>query len=391
MTDQPQKQEIQTSVAAAPKQDTVQQALEKMKPQFQMVLPKHLTPERLCRVALNACHATPKLLECDRKSLFSAVMRAAQLGLEPDGVLGQAYLIPFKRSFKDARGEWQSVMEVQFIAGYKGLIDLARRSGDVSNIIAKEVYANDGFSIDWSQEIPFIHKPLMTGDRGEVTHFWAMARFKDGGFHWDYLTKAEVEAIRDKGNGSKNAVWKDYFVEMGKKTAIRRIAKYLPMSVQKAAMTEDLIDAGKSFHQDSYGEIVIDGDVVREDAAAETAPKAGNAAVKDRLSKAKAAGANPETGELPQDDVPSGLRKKNAATPIPMKPLAGNAAENDWDGWAAEFVKQCEATTASVALSALYSHNSGVLEQMEKRRPETYAKCESAYSENGARIEKEAA
>src|SRR5580698_9848339 len=150
--------------------DTVRAALEKMKSQFQMVLPKHITAERLFRVAMTAIQQTPKLLECDRQSLYSAVMRSAQLGLEPDGILGQAYLIPFKG-------------KVQFIAGYKGLIDLARRSGEVSNIIAKEVCENDEFDVDFSKEIPFIHKPQLHGDRGRVTHFWAMARFKDGGFH----------------------------------------------------------------------------------------------------------------------------------------------------------------------------------------------------------------
>ncbi len=115
---------------------TVGAALEQMKPQLQAALPKHITPERLVRVALSAIQNTPKLLECDRNSLFRAVLTSAQLGLEPDGILGQAYLIPFAG-------------KVQFIPGYKGLIDLARRSGEVLNIIAKEVYKNDEFTVDW--------------------------------------------------------------------------------------------------------------------------------------------------------------------------------------------------------------------------------------------------
>lgn len=249
----------QTAVATqAPAQpiDTVRAQLEKMKDQFAMVLPRHLTPERMFRVAMTAIQQTPKLLECDRKSLYSAVMRAAQLGLEPDGILGQAYLIPYGK-------------QVQFIPGYKGLIDLARRSGEVSNIIAKEVCKNDEFTVDFSLEVPFVHKPKLDGDRGEITHFWAMARFKDGGFHWDYMTKAEVQSIRDQSSGWQSAKkysktaespWEKHFVEMGKKTAIRRIAKYLPMSVQKAAMVEDLVNAGKSFTTNEFGEFVIDGD-----------------------------------------------------------------------------------------------------------------------------------
>jgi recombination protein RecT len=257
--------------------DTVRAALEKMKSQFQMVLPKHITAERLFRVAMTAIQQTPKLLECDRQSLYSAVMRSAQLGLEPDGILGQAYLIPFKG-------------KVQFIAGYKGLIDLARRSGEVSNIIAKEVCENDEFEVDFSKEIPFVHKPELYGDRGEVTHFWAMARFKDGGFHWDYMTKEEVIAIRDGSSGWKSAVqfakrdaegkiteinspWENHFNEMGKKTAIRRIAKFLPMSVQRAAAFDELADAGKPVAINDYGEVVIDDTVIDNETGEQGKPK----------------------------------------------------------------------------------------------------------------------
>jgi len=238
--------------------DTVRDQFKAMERELVNVLPKHLTPERMTRIALNCVRAVPKLLECERKSLFAAVMRASQLGLEPDGVLGQAYLIPYGK-------------QVQFIVGYRGLIDLARRSGEVSNIVAREVYENDEFTIDWSAEIPFKHVPLLRGDRGEITHFWALARFKDGGFHWDYMTVGEVESIRDKSQGYQSAVkwkkgdviespWTHHFVEMGKKTVIRRIAKFLPMSVQRAVVTEELADAGKPFSVDQYGDVVIEGE-----------------------------------------------------------------------------------------------------------------------------------
>ncbi len=351
----------QTVVAAKPKQDTVQEALKKMMPQFAMVLPKHLTPERLCRVALNACHSTPKLLECERKSFYSAIMRAAQLGLEPDGVLGQAYLIPFKRNFKDASGAWQNVMEVQFIVGYKGLIDLARRSGDVSNIIAKEVYSGDEFSIDWSQEIPFVHKPKMEGERGTVTHFWAMARFKDGGFHWDYLTVAEVNAIRDKGNGGKNAVWTDHYIEMGKKTAIRRIAKYLPMSVQKASAGDDLIDAGKAFSVTDYGDIVIEGNAeVMPDIPDESK---GNEAVKKKLAKkAKDAGADQETGELPPGEA------GNTTPPILFDQLA------------TKFSDDCKAAKDIGTLALLRHNNRDFLAEIMQKNPPKYNFCSDAHN-----------
>jgi len=261
-----------------------------MKGQFANALPDHIKPERMVRVALTAVQNTPKLLDCDRNSFFLAVLRAAQLGLEPDGILGQAYLIPYGK-------------QVQLIPGYKGLIDLARRSGEVSNIIAKEVCKGDEFTVDFSKDIPFVHKPKLDGERGEITHFWAMARFKDGGFHWDYMTKAEVEAIRDKGNGKNNPVWKDYFTEMGKKTAIRRIAKFLPMSVQRAAMVEDLVDAGKKFSTDQLGEIIIEGDDGVIEGTAETVEEKTNAGKLDEFAGG-ASGKEPPAQESTKDAPP---------------------------------------------------------------------------------------
>lgn len=245
---------MNTAVTLKSEVRTVQNALEAMKGQIAMALPRHITPERMVRVALTAVQNTPKLLECDRNSFYMAVLRAAQLGLEPDGIMGQAYLIPYGKT-------------VQLITGYKGLIDLARRSGEVSNIIAKEVCEHDYFEVDYSNETPFVHKPKLDGNRGEVILFWAMARFKDGGLHWDYMTKDEVLSIRDGSSGWQSAKrfnktadspWEKNFIEMGKKTVIRRIAKFLPMSVQRAAITEDLVDSGKKFSTDTFGEIIID-------------------------------------------------------------------------------------------------------------------------------------
>ncbi len=288
------KQEQRNNIAS------VQETLEKMKPQFAMALPDHIKADRMVRVALTAVQNTPKLLECDRNSFFLAVLRAAQLGLEPDGILGQAYLIPYNK-------------QVQLIPGYKGLIDLARRSGEVSNIIAKEVCKNDEFTVDFSQDVPFVHKPKLDGDRGEITHFWALARFKDGGFHWDYLSKDEVVAIRNGSSGWKmalqyakrdadgnvtevNSPWHNHFIEMGKKTAIRRIAKFLPMSVQRAAMVEDLVDSGKKFSADQFGEIIIEGDDNVIDGTAEEAKEKTHGGKLDTF--AGSTPHDPETGEV---------------------------------------------------------------------------------------------
>jgi recombination protein RecT len=311
----------ETAISKSPQKpiDTVRAVFEKMKPQFAMVLPKHITPDRMVRVALTAIQNTPKLLDCDKQSLFSAVMRAAQLGLEPDGILGQAYLIPYAG-------------KVQFIPGYRGLIDLARRSGEVSNIIAKEVCQNDEFTVDFSQDVPFTHRPKLNGNRGNVTHFWAFARFKDGGFHWDYMTHDEVVTIRNQSSGWQSALkygkqaespWEKHFIEMGKKTAIRRISKYLPMSVQKAVVIEDLVDAGKPFTSNEFGEIVLeDGEVIDN---SEAGTKAKGSKKASKLDGFAATAHDPETGEVveeatgeagttaSEDATPAFLRDKGAA------------------------------------------------------------------------------
>lgn len=245
--------------------DQVRRALELLKPQMAMALPKHLTPERLCRVAMTAIQSTPKLLECDRTSLYAAILTCAQLGLEPDGVLGQAYLVPFAG-------------KVQFIPGYKGLISLARNSGEVVSINAHEVCKADHFAYAFGLEEKLDHVPA-SGERGPITHFYAVAKFKGGGHHFEVLSRAEVDAIRDGSSGYKQALkyaksgeeprspWVQNYAEMGKKTAIRRMAKYLPMNVQKAAAIADMYDAGRHSELGDAGELRVDpaaptGDVI---------------------------------------------------------------------------------------------------------------------------------
>lgn len=330
---------------------SVANVLEQMKPQLAAALPAHITPDRMVRVALTAIQNNSKLLECDRNSFYLALLRSAQLGLEPDGILGQAYLIPFAG-------------KVQLIAGYKGLIDLARRSGEVSNIIAKEVCQGDEFTVDYSLEVPFVHKPRLDGARGEVTHFWAMARFKDGGFHWDYMTRDEVIAIRDRSQGWKmslkfakrdasnnlievNSPWFTDFLEMGKKTVIRRIAKYLPMSVQRAAKMDELYDSGKRFHTTDMGDIVIEGEATDEGGNVE--PKAG---------KLDAFAGNPETTVIDAEIITPPAEDWQPRVIDPTK-----NGKNNWPNFAsdmtvaaqgastlAEYNRQLTANMASMAL-----------------------------------------
>lgn len=193
--------------------------LVRMGPQMQAALPKHLTVERLTRIALTTIRTTPRLLECSQESLLAAVMQAAQLGLEP-GLLGQCYFVPFAG-------------RVQFIIGYKGLIDLARRSGQIISIAAGAIYSKDKFKYRKGFEELLEHEPNFQ-DRGELCGFYAYALTKDGGRFADVMTLQDIEKIRGRSKAANNGPWVTDFEEMGKKTVVRRLAKYLPLSIEVA-------------------------------------------------------------------------------------------------------------------------------------------------------------
>ena len=213
--------------------------LDRALPQIRLALPRHLSAERMLRVCLTAAQRTPDLLKCDQLSFVGAVVQASQLGLEPDGILGHAYLVPFNNR-KTGR------KEVQLIAGYKGLIDLARRSGHVTSIAAHVVYDKDEFTFTYGIDETLRHVPHMGSERGEAVAVYAVAKMKDGGYAFDVMSKAEVEKIRAKSQAGTSGPWQEHWGEMARKTAIRRLVKYLPLSpeLQKAAALDELADAG---------------------------------------------------------------------------------------------------------------------------------------------------
>jgi len=183
------------------------------------VLPRHLTPERMIRVAITATMKTPKLLQCTADSLTRCMLDCSALGLEPDG--RRAHLIPFE-------DKKNGVVICTLIIDYKGLAELAMRSGLVSNIHADVVRENDVFEYDLG-EIK-THKIDFRGDRGAAYAFYAICRFKDGSLKADVMSVDEVEAIRFRSKSPNAGPWVTDPVEMGKKTVFRRLAKWLPLS-----------------------------------------------------------------------------------------------------------------------------------------------------------------
>lgn len=200
------------------------------------VLPKHVSADRMLKIALGALRTTPKLMQARTDTLLGAIIQCAQLGLEPNTPLGHAYLIPFENRAK-------GITEVQIVFGCKGLIDLARRSGQIVSIAAHEVRDADHFEYEYGLEEKLVHRPAM-GERGGVIAFYAVAKLVGGGHAFEVMSLAEVETIRDASQGWKTAVrfkkeaaspWGAHFVEMGRKTALRRLFKFLPVSIELAA------------------------------------------------------------------------------------------------------------------------------------------------------------
>ncbi|MEH7514126.1 recombination protein RecT [Gottfriedia acidiceleris] len=194
---------------------------------FQQIAPKHFNTDRFQRIALSEIRKNPKLLECSIPSLMSAVLQSVKLGLEP-GLFGQAYLIPYGK-------------EVQFQIGYKGLIELAQRSGRISKIQAREVYEHDEFEVSYGIDDNITHKPKLDGNRGEVALYYAVAWFKDGGAQFEVMTKSDIEKHRDKFSKTKNfGPWKENFDSMAKKTVLKKLVNQLPMDVEfQEAVQED--------------------------------------------------------------------------------------------------------------------------------------------------------
>lgn len=213
---------------ATQKRDGLRSMLEGLKPRMQGILPKHLTAERMVRLTLMAVAKTPKLLECTQASVAESVMVASQLGLDCGGVLGSAYLVPYGN-------------KCQLIVGYRGMIDLARRSGQIESINVRAVFKDDEFNIEYGIDDVLTHRPSTTVPpaAGNLIGCYCVAKFVGGGRHVEYMSRVEIGAIRGRSKASGSGPWVTDYVEMAKKTVVRRAFKYWPMSTELAKALED--------------------------------------------------------------------------------------------------------------------------------------------------------
>lgn len=215
---------------------TIPDMVKAMMPEIKRALPTVLTPERFTRIALSALNNTPALQQCTPMSFLAALMNAAQLGLEPNTPLGQAYLIPYKN---------KGILECQFQIGYKGLIDLAYRNGQMQTIQAQAVYENDEFFYEYGLEPKLVHRPAFS-DRGELVYFYGIFRTVNGGYGMAVMSKTDMDVhakTYSKAFDSSYSPWKSNYEDMAKKTVIKQALKYAPIKTdfQRALSADETI------------------------------------------------------------------------------------------------------------------------------------------------------
>ena len=209
---------------------TVFNLIERMGPAIERALPRTISPERFTRIALTAVRANPQLQACNHMSFLAALMQSAQLGLEPNTPLGQAYIIPYGT-------------EAQFQIGYQGLLTLAYRTGEYKSISAHPVYENDEFEYEYGLHPYIKHKPTKK-PQGEPAYYYAVYHLQNGGYGFAVMSREEVEDHRNKyspsWNKGKGSPWKTNFDEMALKTVLKKAMKYAPKAAEVAlAMAAD--------------------------------------------------------------------------------------------------------------------------------------------------------
>jgi len=207
----------------------VRHDLDAMRQRLEEVLPSRVDPDRFLRVAAQAIVSNPTLMQCTRLSLLTSIQTAAQLGLEPSGLLGSAYLVPYKV---------QGRLQAQLIPGYRGLIDLARRSGEIDAIWANVVRLRDRFRLVQGSEPGVEHEPFVPNptdppeerDPGPYIGAYMVAVLQGGTRQVEWMTYDDIEAIRKRSKAATAGPWVTDWSEMARKTVVRRGSKYLPLT-----------------------------------------------------------------------------------------------------------------------------------------------------------------
>ena len=277
-------------------------------PHFKQVLPPSITPERLIRTVVVSVERLPKLLDCDRQSLFNAAMSAAVLGLEVDGVTGQAFLIPFKN-------------KAQLVIGYKGFNTLAARSG----ITITGAVVREGDEFDFDKGEGWIkHKPMLNAANRKIIAAWAKAAANGRPSVIEVLGIDELLAVKAKSPGASrsDSPWNDVaigFPAMCEKTVKRRLARSMPLNVMQLAarMDEAVDEQGLPARVDPDRGVIIDGEII-EPSPTPTAEEL----ISPRITPATTLAADPAS---PADHEQAA--GEAGASPLPLEAMAREAAQ----------------------------------------------------------------
>ena len=249
---------IEHNTTKLTKNKSIADLIRMLEPEIKKALPSVITPERFTRMALSALNTTPKLMECSQMSFLAALMSAAQLGLEPNTSLGQAYLIPFINKGK---------LECQFQIGFKGMIDLVYRNSQVQTIQAQCVYENDYFEYELGLNSKLIHRPALK-ERGNLVLVYALFKLSNGGYGFEVMSKTDLDAHAErysKGYSSSYSPWKTNYEEMAKKTVIKKVLKYAPLKTEfvRAMVVDETIknSIAEDMSEVTCEEIVSDSEI----------------------------------------------------------------------------------------------------------------------------------
>lgn len=288
--------------------------LQRNKGALASVLPPHINADKFIRTVMTAVTQTPDLLQVDRRTLFNACVKCATDGLIPDG--REAALVVFNVKDKNGGG-W--VKSAQYMPMVRGLIKLARQSGEISTLSAHIVREGDEFEYVLGDDERLIHKPNLDGT-GAAKLVYATVTFKDGTKQREVMTMAEVNKARAVSRSKDSGPWASWFDEMARKTVIRRLLKYVTLSP----------DLARAVDRDDDDEF-------------EGMKRAALAAVpKDTHAEALAALAAPAADEA--TDPPAPAEEEISQEPPPF----------DWQGYAASVKADFEKHKTRAALQADY-------------------------------------
>jgi len=275
------------------------------KKQLTAALMDRIPPDFMLRCAVATLNSDAKLQKCEPVTVAASILQLAQAGLAPEVFKGQAYLIPRSMKRKDSSGKEYWRDECTALIGYRGYVTLSYRSQRVVRAHAFPVFEGDIFEINLGAGEPPLHKPWIRPEpgrekRGNLIGAYALVKMDNGEYLVDYMTKEDIDRIRERSKAGDKGPWVTDYVEMARKTPFRRLFKWVPdEKLQQVAAMEEAVELGKTTAtiDAATGEIVISVEEEREE---------------NHISRAKpveqypgAALADSSTGAMPSGHAPS--------------------------------------------------------------------------------------